>query len=138
MTDEDSEHLCDACGDPIIGEHDTDEQVCGTGDGPGFLLCRDADCVDLSPTGLRHRRDLYTRQRKANAERHVYTAETTVAFHIEMHVITEDETFELGGLLGKTTEEIDALGKSEVEKLIQEELAAWVANHVESGWSIER
>lgn len=112
MTDDEPEHLCDACGDPIIGEHDTDGQACGTGDGPGFLLCRDDECVTMRPTSLRARRQLYARQRKANEERHIYTAETTVAFHIEMHTITEDESFDLGGLLGLKTDALTALPKS--------------------------
>jgi hypothetical protein len=138
MTDDEPKPLCDACGKPIGGDYFTDDQACGTGDGPGFLLCGDDVCVLTRPKGLRARRKFYARQRERNEDRHSYTAETQVAFHIEMHTITEDEPFDLGGLLGLKTDDLAALPKSEVDKLIQDALANWVSNHVESGWSIDQ
>jgi hypothetical protein len=38
------EQPCDACGKPIHGEHMTDDEVCGSSDGPGFFLCNRKRC----------------------------------------------------------------------------------------------
>jgi hypothetical protein len=137
MTDEEPKHLCDACGDPIIGEHDTDDEVCGTGDGPGFLLCRVEDCVTRRPAMLRHRRQFYARQRKANEARHSYTAESRLSFHVEMSGESVDEDFGLGDLLNMSTDEIAALGKDELSDLIRSAFDDWQGNHVSGGWEIE-
>lgn len=70
---------CDACGKPVNDEerHYTDDTVCQGSDGPGFFLCGRVRCdkriekVDAGrefndPAAIEARRDLYTRQRKAN------------------------------------------------------------------------
>jgi hypothetical protein len=136
MSSDDTRHLCDACGSPIIGEHFTDDAVCHGHDVPGFFLCGEDECKARRPKSLRARRQFYVFQREWNKEQHSYTADSPIAFHIEMHTITEDEAFSLGGLLGMTTEDFSALPKSKVEKLIQDALADWVGNHVESSWSV--
>ena len=130
-------HLCDACGDPIIGEHFTDEEVCGTGDGPGFLLCDGEECKALRPKGLRARRSFYAYQRKHNEEQHSYTAASTLSFHVEMGQLSEDDSFTIGDLFGDAADGIADMLKSEVHKMIDDALADWVANHVSSGWSID-
>ena len=135
---DDPKHLCDACGDPIIGEHDTDERVCGTGDGPGFLLCRDAECVEVRPKSLRQLRQFYARQRKLNEQRHGHTAESILSFHVEMGGETVDETFRLDRLLSMTTEEIEALTKDKLDELIRPAFDDWQGSHVAGGWEIDQ
>ena len=39
--------LCDGCGKPAGTMHGTDTEVCGRGDGPGFVLCDRKRCVAL-------------------------------------------------------------------------------------------
>jgi hypothetical protein len=137
MTDDEPKHLCDACGEPIGGEHFTDEQACGTGDGPGFFLCGDEDCVARRPKGIRARRQFYAHQRAHNNEQHSYTANSTLSFHVEMGQLSEDDTITIGDLFGDAADGIETMLKSDVDKMIDDALADWVANHVSSGWSIE-
>jgi len=134
---EDTQHLCDACGSPIVGEHFTDEEVCGTGDGPGFLLCDGEECKARRPKSIRARRQFYTFQRAHNDQRHSYTADTRLAFHVEMGMLSEGETLVLGELLGMTTKQLAACSKDKVESLVREAHDEWVAGYVSSGWEIE-
>jgi hypothetical protein len=39
---------CDACSRPIHGDHMTDTDVCGDGDGPGFFLCTRKRCIETN------------------------------------------------------------------------------------------
>jgi hypothetical protein len=135
---DDHKHSCDACGEPIIGEYFTDAQVCGTGDGPGFLLCGDEACVARRPKSIRARRQFYAHQRKHNEESHSYTADSPLSFHVEMGRLSEDETFTIGDLFGEAAKGIEKMPKNEVHKMLDDALADWVSNHVESGWSIEQ
>jgi hypothetical protein len=61
---------CDGCGAPIQSDdHATDEDVCGSGDGPGFFLCGSAACGDrYCHMGAEERRAYFTKQRAANAK----------------------------------------------------------------------
>lgn len=61
------EQLCDACGKPIHGQHVTDSEVTGDGDGPGFFLCERARCgARLESMSPRERLAVYTAQRATN------------------------------------------------------------------------
>jgi hypothetical protein len=137
MTDEKPRHLCDACGDPIIGEHFTDESVCHGDDVPGFFLCGEDECKARRPKSLRARRQFYVFQRERNKEQHGYTAASVLSFHVEMGQLSEDEMVTIGDLFGEAAAGIEAMPKSRVEKMLDEALADWVANHVSSGWSCE-
>lgn len=63
------QHRCDACGQPIHGAQTSDDEVCGSGDGPGFLLCERKRCEGKRPESVEGRREMYTRQRAKNDER---------------------------------------------------------------------
>lgn len=64
------EQRCDCCGKPITertGGHVTDTDVCGGGDGPGFLLCGRARCEALrGALDVDRRRALYAAGRIRN------------------------------------------------------------------------
>ncbi len=138
MTEGDPKHRCDACGEKIVGEHFTDEEVCGATDGPGFFLCGDAECIESRPQSLRHRRRRYTHQRAANEKMHEHTAESTMSFHVEMGRDSADESFSLGELLGMSTAQIEALTNEELEKLLRCAFDDWSSTHVSGGWSFDR
>lgn len=56
--------ICDACNKPAGYAYASDAEVCGGGDGPGFILCTRPVC-SRSTKGLDAdaRRALYTQQR---------------------------------------------------------------------------
>jgi hypothetical protein len=37
-------NLCDCCGKPVGTEYVSDDEVCGSSDGPGFFLCQRKRC----------------------------------------------------------------------------------------------
>lgn len=54
-------HPCDACNKPAGRDYITDADVCGSGDGPGFMLCDRARCVaKRSASDVATRRIVYT------------------------------------------------------------------------------
>jgi hypothetical protein len=59
---------CDGCGKPVKpGEHYTDDEVCGSTDGPGFFLCARKRCAQhRNALDVAARRELYTNQRRKN------------------------------------------------------------------------
>ena len=60
---------CDACGKPVGEDYCTDDEVCGSTDGPGFYLCTRARCAKRRDAlDVEARRAFYTEQRKANAQ----------------------------------------------------------------------
>ena len=61
---------CDACMKPIHGEQYTDDEVCGSTDGPGFLLCGRKRCIARRDAlSVEMRRGLYTAGRMAHQGR---------------------------------------------------------------------
>lgn len=58
------EQLCDGCGKPVtLGEHFTDEDVVGGGDGPGFYLCGRVACKKTrNAKTIEERRAYYKRR----------------------------------------------------------------------------
>jgi hypothetical protein len=62
-------HPCDACGKPVGTDHITDDEVCGSSDGPGFFLCdRKRCCAKREPLSVEERRALYTATRARGAQ----------------------------------------------------------------------
>lgn len=57
-------HPCDACGKPVGTNYYTDEEVCGSSDGPGFLLCERVRCMAARDLPVEARRSLYTKGRE--------------------------------------------------------------------------
>lgn len=58
---------CDGCGKPIGTAYFTDEEVCGSTDGPGFLVCDRARCAKaLEGLDVEQRRARYAKQRELN------------------------------------------------------------------------
>jgi len=58
---------CDCCGKPVGTAYYTDDDVCGSTDGPGFYICDRKRCADKrAEMSVDERRTLYTSQRKAN------------------------------------------------------------------------
>jgi hypothetical protein len=57
---------CDGCGKPCGTNYFTDDEVCGSGDGPGFFLCDRARCCKKRDLDVEGRRALYTAQRAIN------------------------------------------------------------------------
>lgn len=59
---------CDCCGRPVGSAYFTDDEVCGTGDGPGFYVCERKSCVKLrAGKTVEERRAIYTATRAALA-----------------------------------------------------------------------
>lgn len=55
---------CDACGKPVGTNYFTDDEVCGSSDGPGFYLCERKRCIKVRDNKtVEERRALYTAQR---------------------------------------------------------------------------
>jgi hypothetical protein len=55
---------CDGCGQPVGTAYFTDDEVCGSGDGPGFCLCERERCVKRREgLSVEDRRALYERMR---------------------------------------------------------------------------
>ena len=55
---------CDCCRKPVGTEYQTDEEVCGSSDGPGFFLCDRKRCVGVREhMDVEARRALYTTTR---------------------------------------------------------------------------
>lgn len=66
-----NERRCDGCGGHVkLDDYCTDEEVCGTSDGPGFYVCGLDTCasgkLDLT---IQERRLIYTAQRAKNMRR---------------------------------------------------------------------
>lgn len=60
---------CDACTQPIHGEHYTDDEVCQGDDGPGFFLCGRKRCgARYEGLSVKERRALFTAGRAAGAK----------------------------------------------------------------------
>jgi hypothetical protein len=59
---------CDACGKNAgYPNHNTDDEVCGNGDGPGFFLCNRKTCGKrYENLGVEDRRTLFAAQRAKN------------------------------------------------------------------------
>jgi len=64
-------HLCDGCGKSSGYPHNfTDYDVCGNGDGPGFLLCARPACgKKYDGKNVEERRAYFTAQRVRNDAR---------------------------------------------------------------------
>lgn len=63
-------HPCDACGKSTNEAcRYTDDEVCGSSDGPGFFLCDREACILKRDLPLEDRRTLYTEQRAKNDAR---------------------------------------------------------------------
>jgi hypothetical protein len=62
-----NEHLCDGCNRPApMHDYCTDEEVCGVGDGPGFVICRRKRCAaKLHKLTVAERAALYAANRAA-------------------------------------------------------------------------
>ena len=59
--------LCDGCGKSVEGDYYTDEEVCRTGDGPGFVICGEPECTSRFEASSREERKAhYTEQRTRN------------------------------------------------------------------------
>ena len=57
-------HRCDGCGKPVGVDHETDEEVTGNTDGPGFFLCSRVRCTNKRDAlSIQERRTLYTATR---------------------------------------------------------------------------
>jgi len=53
--------LCDACNKPTGTAYHTDDEVCGTSDGPGFTLCDRARCrASYAGMDVEARRTMFT------------------------------------------------------------------------------
>lgn len=104
--------LCDGCGKPVGTAHFTDEDVCGTTDGPGFYVCERVRCRRrLAGLGVEARRAIYTATRERLAPPYVnpwckverikkvthYTMDLTDGTMTEGH--TETRTEPCGGPL---------------------------------------
>ena len=64
-----SSHRCDACGKSTNEEtRFTDEEVCGSSDGPGFYLCARKACKKARDLPVEVRRVLYEGHRAKNNE----------------------------------------------------------------------
>lgn len=58
---------CDCCGKPTGRDYNTDDEVCGSTDGPGFYLCSRKRCgAKTEGLDVEARRALYTAQRVKN------------------------------------------------------------------------
>lgn len=58
---------CDGCGKPVGTDFMTDDEVCGSGDGPGFYRCERKRCIaKMDVMGIEERRAHYTAQRMKN------------------------------------------------------------------------
>lgn len=58
---------CDGCGKRVGTNYCTDDQVCGSSDGPGFFLCDRLVCIErIGNLSVDERRELYTNQRFIN------------------------------------------------------------------------
>jgi hypothetical protein len=55
--------LCDGCNRPVGTSFFTDDEVCGTTDGPGFYLCDRAACMRRRDLPTAERRSLYETNR---------------------------------------------------------------------------
>lgn len=60
-------HACDGCGRPVGTDYLTDEEACGSTDGPGFYLCERQRCVSKREAlDVNSRRVHYTAMRARN------------------------------------------------------------------------
>lgn len=73
-------YLCDACNEPVGDDYMTDDEVCGNGDGPGFILCDRRVCrVKCANMNIEERRAHFAKQREIRVrderiEQHMLTA----------------------------------------------------------------